>query len=200
VVNPRSGTTVTSDGLIKLLRGDAHPRVTGCKADHGAFPTIEEARGFMKRRGVTEHKEVFKEGAGETAPLLGSQAFYAVADGKNLVSILVISTYLPSGFSVKIKLLTSFSGESGAELEIKKVSGSCHKLFRTRAQAEAFIEDWKDSYADIWRKAIREALDRGRRPADMRIRVGQILSLPESGDIRDELKKDKLSIKEEPRE
>jgi viroplasmin and RNaseH domain-containing protein len=67
-----------------MLRGDAHPRVTGCKAKHGAFPTLEEARIFLRDEyGVTEPKEVFKEGAGETAPLLGSQAFYAVANGAN---------------------------------------------------------------------------------------------------------------------
>lgn len=51
-----------------ILRGDAHPRVNRCYADHGAFPTLEEARVFMERRGVKEPKEVFKEGAGETAP------------------------------------------------------------------------------------------------------------------------------------
>jgi hypothetical protein len=96
------------------------------------------------------------------------------------------------------KSLIVFSGNKGAELEVKRFKGSCHKLFRTRALAEAFIEDWKDSYADVWRKAIREALDHCPRPTDMKIRVQKILSsLPESGDIMHDVKIDKLSIKEE---
>ncbi|EER42385.1 conserved hypothetical protein [Histoplasma capsulatum var. duboisii H88] len=36
--------------------GDAHPRVTGCNADFRGCVTIEEAREFMKIRGVTEPK------------------------------------------------------------------------------------------------------------------------------------------------
>lgn len=48
---------------------------------HGAFVTIEEAREYMRKRGVTKYKEIIKEGAGETSPLLDSQAFYAVAHG-----------------------------------------------------------------------------------------------------------------------
>lgn len=58
------------------------------------------------------------------------------------------------------------SGETGAEKEVDKVDGSCHKRFRTRAQAEAFIEEWKEAFAEIWSKKIREALDEGYRPRD----------------------------------
>lgn len=58
--------------------------MTGCKApDFKACVTIEEAREFMKNRGVMEPKEIFKEGAGETAPLPNELAFYAVAHGKS---------------------------------------------------------------------------------------------------------------------
>lgn len=32
------------------------------------------------------------------------------------------------------------------------------------AQAEAFIEDWKESYAEVWCGLIKESLDRGFRP------------------------------------
>lgn len=32
------------------------------------------------------------------------------------------------------------------------------------AQAEAFIEDWNESYAQIWYELIKDALDRGDRP------------------------------------
>lgn len=63
-------------------RGDAHPRVTGCPSKHESFFTIEDARAYMNRNGVTEPKEAIKDGAGETTPLRGSVAFYAVAHGK----------------------------------------------------------------------------------------------------------------------
>ncbi|KAJ5372450.1 SinR repressor/SinI anti-repressor dimerization [Penicillium concentricum] len=36
------------------------------------------------------------------------------------------------------------------------------------AQAEAFIEDWKGAYAEVWSELIKEALDRGFRPSDIR--------------------------------
>ena len=32
------------------------------------------------------------------------------------------------------------------------------------AQAEAFIEDWKETYSGIWCDMIKDALDRGCRP------------------------------------
>ncbi|KAJ5471921.1 hypothetical protein N7539_008490 [Penicillium diatomitis] len=34
-------------------------------------------------------------------------------------------------------------------------------------QAEAFIEDWKESYAEIWYQSIKEALNHGLRPRDI---------------------------------
>ncbi|KAH8691794.1 hypothetical protein BGW36DRAFT_386330 [Talaromyces proteolyticus] len=157
--------------------GDAHPRVNGCDADHRAFPTLEEARNFMNIRGVIEPKEIFKEGEGETAPLPGNQAFYAVADGKT-----------PGIYEY-------YHGEFGAEAKVNEFSGSCHKAFRTRAQAEAFIEDWKDTYAEIWRRDIRKALDQGLRPENMKVQVEKILSSQESSDLSDKL--NALSVKEE---
>lgn len=63
-------------------RGDAHPRVTGCPAEHKAFVTIEKAREYMKKMKVTKHTEVIKDGAGETSPLWNTKAYYAVAHGK----------------------------------------------------------------------------------------------------------------------
>jgi viroplasmin and RNaseH domain-containing protein len=63
-------------------RGDAHPRVTGCPSVHKSFFAIQDARAYMNRNRVTEPKEVIKDGAGETTPLRDSQAFYAVAHGK----------------------------------------------------------------------------------------------------------------------
>lgn len=149
----------------------------------------------MKIRGVTEPKEILKEGAGETAPLPNKLAFYAVANGKS-PGIYTCYQYVSAIQGLSEELLTKSSGKPGAKEEVNEFSGACHQHFRTRAQAEAFIEDWKDSYADIWRSAIREALDQGFRTVDMKIEVGDILSLPESDDILDGLKMDKLRIKD----
>jgi hypothetical protein len=84
---------------------------------------------------------------------------------------------------------------------VKEISGACHKRFRTRSQAEAFIEDWKDSFADVWRRKIREALDQGLKPYDMKLSVEGILYGPdkqtEDADALDNVKLDNLSLKEE---
>ena len=60
--------------------------------------------------------------------------------------------------------LTKFRGENGSEKEVTEEKGSCHNQFRAMAQAEAFIEDWKETYAEIWREMIKAALYRGYRP------------------------------------
>lgn len=84
---------------------------------------------------------------------------------------------------------------------MKEISGACHKRFRTRSQAEAFIEDWKDSFADVWRRKIREELDQGLKPYDMKLSVEGILYGPdkqtEDADALDNVKLDNLSLKEE---
>ncbi|QKX62550.1 uncharacterized protein TRUGW13939_09711 [Talaromyces rugulosus] len=173
--------------------GDAHPRVTECDADHGAFPTLEEARDSMKRRGIIGPKEVFKEGAGETAPLPGNQAFYAVAYGRN-PGIYEDYQFVRILRRVCI-LLTKTSKEAGAESKVNVFPGSCHKAFRTRAQAEAFIEDWKDTYAEIWRREIRKALDQGLRPENLKFQVEKILHSQESSELSDQFSI--LSVKKE---
>jgi hypothetical protein len=87
------------------------------------------------------------------------------------------------------------------EPKVKEVPGNCHKRFRTRSQAEAFIEDWKESFADVWRRAIREGLDQGLRPRNLKVSVEGLLyetdGQTEDGDVLDEAKLDKLSLKEE---
>lgn len=52
-----------------------------------------------------------------------------------------------------------FSGENGAEKEVAEEKDSCYKRFTTMAQAEAFIEDWKETYAETWCEMIKDALD-----------------------------------------
>jgi len=71
-----------SEPTIFSSWGDAHPRVTGCTSVFKGFVTIEEAREHMKKNGVMNPKEIIKDGAGSTTPRCGSDAFYAVANGR----------------------------------------------------------------------------------------------------------------------
>lgn len=86
------------------------------------------------------------------------------------------------------------------EPKVTKITSAYYKRFRTRSQIEAFVEDWKDSIADAWRRAIPEGLDHGLRPHEMKVSVESILygtdEQTEDGDALDEVKLDKLSLKE----
>lgn len=73
---------IVARNRLIAYRGDVHPRVTGCHAKYKAFFTTEGARAYMNKEGVTEPKEVIKAGAGMTSPSWGSNAYYAVAHGK----------------------------------------------------------------------------------------------------------------------
>ncbi|KAB8199471.1 zinc-binding domain-containing protein [Aspergillus parasiticus] len=52
---------------------------------------------------------------------------------------------------------------------------ACHQRFRTQQEAEQFIETWKDAYADVWRREIRQGLDKGWKPKDMEFDAGLLL-------------------------
>ena len=67
--------------LTSFCRGDAHPRVTGCKSQHMAFENIQEAENYMKKNGVKQPKFVIKRDAANTTPLQ-AEAFYTVANGR----------------------------------------------------------------------------------------------------------------------
>ncbi|KAK8013572.1 hypothetical protein PG991_009165, partial [Apiospora marii] len=174
--------TIFSSWSVCTVLGDAHPRVTGCKARHKAFHTIEEAREQMTEWGVPkdEYAEILKNGAGETTPLHGCEAFYAVAHGKR-----------PG--------IYSYWDET--KLETEKISGVCHKHFRTRAQAEAFIEDWKQSYTEVYAMVLKQALDQDLRPRDLKMNLEDILEKPEAAaenkNCVDSLKMSLLDIKGE---
>lgn len=92
----------------------------------------------------------------------------------------------------------------GTEEEVDKFSGACHKRFRTEEQAKAFIEDWKESFAEVCRREIKKELDKGLRPKDMKLSVASILQetgkgsdeATEETDISTEFKK-KLKFEEE---
>ncbi|KAJ5661099.1 uncharacterized protein N7484_000471 [Penicillium longicatenatum] len=127
-------------------RGRAHPRITGYD-DHKCtgHATLQEARSWMKEKGVAEPKEIITSEEEKTGPI-GGKGFYAVANGGTP------------------EIYEFYRGGNGAKKEVDNVKSSCHKRFRTRAQAEAFIADWKETYADIWREEIKKALDEGFRP------------------------------------
>lgn len=47
--------------------------------------------------------------------------------------------------------------------------GACHKGFSTKNQAEAFIQDWTDSLADVCRMIAKQQLDSGLRPLSVKL-------------------------------
>jgi hypothetical protein len=56
-----------------------------------------------------------------------------------------------------------------------EISNACHKCFKTEAQAEAFIKDWKESYAELVRQAVWKGLNGGLRPRDISLNVEGLL-------------------------
>jgi hypothetical protein len=68
-----------------------------------------------------------------------------------------------------------FSGANGASEATQGISGACHKYFETKAQAKAFLEDWKESSAEIRRRMAREELCEGLRPRDTSLSVEGLL-------------------------
>jgi hypothetical protein len=86
------------------------------------------------------------------------------------------------------------------EPKVNEISGACHKRFRTEDQAQAFIEDWKKSFAAVYHAAMMEALDKGFRPSDLKLSVEGILykteTKSEGTDDLDELKLEQLNLEE----
>jgi hypothetical protein len=78
--------------------------------------------------------------------------------------------------------------------EIHEIPGACFKRFKTMAQAEAFIEDWKESFADVWRREVKMALDRGLRPRNMKLSVEGILHKRNEDSVPEDIAK-KLDTK-----
>ncbi|KAK6065238.1 hypothetical protein SCUP234_12653 [Seiridium cupressi] len=111
--------------------GDTHPRVTGCVSIFKGFRTLGEARTYLEDRRASEPQEILKNEAGETTPIWNSMGFYAVANGE------------------RPGIYNYWYGDEGSEPQVKEVSSACHQWFRTLAQAEAFIEDWKESFSDL---------------------------------------------------
>ncbi|KAK6823444.1 hypothetical protein RU639_006144 [Aspergillus parasiticus] len=154
------------DGFYAVYRGrvdrptiysswsQVHPRVIGCKdADQQKFDTLQEARDAMISRGFTDPKEVIVPITEGKAGPLGHGKFYAVAGGRTT------------------EVFTDWENAK------RSIDGThaCHQRFRTQQEAEQFIETWKDAYADVWRREIRQGLDKGWKPKDMEFDAGLFL-------------------------
>ncbi|PWY94165.1 hypothetical protein BO94DRAFT_532124 [Aspergillus sclerotioniger CBS 115572] len=120
----------------------------------------------MEKNGVKQPKLVIKEGAGETTSLLGKEGFYAVANSRN-----------PG-------IYPYYHGKTKPEVD--QFPGACHKYFRIYSQAEAFIEDWKNSYADVYRREIKAKLDQGFRPPNIKLKF-DILQANAEYDISEDI-------------
>jgi len=74
-----------------------------------------------------------------------------------------------------IDLLIECSGSKGVLEETDKAPNACHKRFRTEAQAEAFIEDWKEAYAEVVYRAVKKELSRGMKPRNLELNLEELL-------------------------
>ena len=171
--------------------------MTGCKSDHKGFPTLPQARGYMNSKGVLEPKEVIKDGAGETAPIKGQEALYAVANGTRIG---IKAYWLYESFEF-INCYWMLICCSETLEDVEKSPNNCHKVFRTRAQAESFIKDWNEACADIWRREIMKKLDEGYRPLNLDFNTESILHKPnapiEEMDIMTEVDLERLNLDRE---
>ena len=53
---------------------------------------------------------------------------------------------------------------------------ACYRAFKSQEEAEDFfIISWKDAFADVSRRAIRQALENGWKPRDMKFNVDSFL-------------------------
>lgn len=78
--------------------------------------------------------------------------------------------HIPSG-----QTQAAHTGYSLAKEATEGVKDNCHERFNIELEAKGFIDNWKDAYADIWRRAIRQGLDSGWKPKDMQLDIGKIL-------------------------
>ncbi|KAE8340773.1 hypothetical protein BDV24DRAFT_163992 [Aspergillus arachidicola] len=139
---------------IYSSRSQVHPRVIGCKdADQQKFDTLQDPHGAMTSKGFTDVKEVIVPITEVKAGTLGHGKFYAVAGGRTTEAF------------------------TDCENAKRSIDGThdCHQRFRTQQEAEQFIETWEDAYADVWRREIRQGLDKGWKPKDMEFDTGLFL-------------------------
>ncbi|PVH67693.1 hypothetical protein DL98DRAFT_443050 [Cadophora sp. DSE1049] len=87
------------------------------------FFTYEEAASFLEGRGHPNYSFFRGSAEGERAPRKGEPLWYAVANGK------------------QVGVYEYYQG--GAEGEITGHPHSCHKVFKSREEAEDFIEEYR---------------------------------------------------------
>ena len=74
-------------------------------------------------------------------------------------------------------------------------SHACHKHFRTREQAEHFLEEWISTYVEILADICKEELAKGSRPRGALKCLPSLLFKPTSGDLHEIGKKlDQIQI------
>ena len=98
--------------------------------------------------------------------------YYAVAHGRTTG---IFTEWRYASFSLNQTQKRRLTRYSDAEAATEGFSGACHKRFNNELEAKAFIEDWKDGYANTWQRAIRQGLDDGWKPNDLKYDIGKIL-------------------------
>ncbi|KAF2137689.1 uncharacterized protein K452DRAFT_291296, partial [Aplosporella prunicola CBS 121167] len=48
------------------------------------FPTLEEAKQYMRKKGIESFNECIQEGAGNTTPILGQELYFTVVNRKSI--------------------------------------------------------------------------------------------------------------------
>lgn len=135
-----------------------------------------------------EHLNIKKSSRTE----LVRQLLFGTARDSTLLPMVDAPVYITIGGTICVRCLLLYfayqlRGDKGSRPQVETISGACHKVFRTRAQAEAFIEDWKESFSDVFRRALKQMMDQGHRPNNMKLQLEAILSRtsPLADDVED---------------
>ncbi|CZT11998.1 uncharacterized protein RAG0_15996 [Rhynchosporium agropyri] len=87
------------------------------------FSTYKEAASYLQERGHLNYRFFRGSTEGERAPRKGEPLWYAVANGG------------------QVGVYEYYQG--GAEREVTRHTHSCHKVFKSREEAEDFIEEYR---------------------------------------------------------
>jgi hypothetical protein len=94
-------------------------------------------------RGFSKFTEVVKNGSGNKTITKRGKKFYAIAYGTN--------TGIFEDYRYEFNLLYRMDliRNSDAEQAIKGFKSACHQSFKTREEAERFIDEWNISYNEV---------------------------------------------------
>lgn len=130
--------------LNNCTRAQVHPKVTEYSgADHGGFETLEHARNSLRKRGFSKFTEIVKNGSGNKTITRRRKKFHAIAYGKN--------TGIFEDYRYELNSLYRMDliRNSDAEQAIKGFRSACYQSFKTREEAERFIDEWNISYNEV---------------------------------------------------